>query len=344
MAVGSGLAVLAALCFGLTTPIVARAGRDIGPFTTAMLLYLGACGSMLVLARFTPASAPPLRRSHLGRFALVAFFGAGIAPTLFAWGLQHVGAATGSLLLNIEAVFTVLFAWALYGEPVGRRVVVALALMALGGVALTLDAAGTAEWSGLGAIAVVGATAAWALDNTLTRPLAELDPLRVVAIKGALGAALTGSVSLLAGEPVPELQASLILLGCGATGYGLSLRFYLLAQRRIGAGRTGSIFAVAPFVGAALAWALGDQSMGWWTVGSAVLFGGGVYLHLSERHRHPHSHAVEEHNHTHRHDDGHHGHLHGPAFEGEHSHPHRHDALEHDHEHAPDVHHDHRHA
>lgn len=344
MALGSGLAVLAALSFGLTTPIVARAGRGVGPLSTAMLLYVGACASMVVLAGVAPSTGAPVRRSHLGRFALVAFFGAGVAPTLFAWGLQHVGAATGSLLLNLEALFTVLFAWALYREPIGRRVLAALGLMGLGGIALTLDAAGAAEWSALGAVAVVGATAAWALDNTLTRPLAELDPLRVVAAKGALGALLTGTGSVLAGEPAPGWQASLTLLACGATGYGLSLRFYLLAQRRIGAARTGSIFALAPFVGAALAWALGDQALGWWTVGAATLFACGVYLHLSERHGHPHVHPAEEHDHTHRHDDSHHSHLHDPLVEGEHSHPHRHEQLEHDHEHAPDLHHDHRHG
>lgn len=45
------------------------------------------------------------------------------------------------------------------------------------------------------------------------------------------------------GEPAPASGAVLSLLALGATGYGLSLRLYLLAQRRIGAARTGSVFA-----------------------------------------------------------------------------------------------------
>jgi hypothetical protein len=36
-------------------------------------------------------------------------------------------------------------------------------------------------------------------------------------------------------------MAALALLAIGATGYGLSLRFYLLAQRAFGAARTGSV-------------------------------------------------------------------------------------------------------
>ncbi len=340
---GAWLAVLAALSFGITTPFVALAGRGVGPLTTAALLYAGACASALALGAVSPGSGAPLRRAHLGRLLAIALLGAGIAPTLLAWGLQRAGGTAGSLLLNLEAVFTVLLARAFYREPIGSRVAGALLLMTLGGAALTAGPAAHAGWSGLGALAVAGATAAWALDNTLTRGLAEQDPARVVAAKGALGVALTGTAALFAREHLPETGPALVLLACGATGYGLSLRLYLLAQRRMGAARTGSIFALAPFVGAAIAWALGDRSHAGWTAIAGALFAAGVVLHATERHRHRHTHPALEHEHAHRHDDGHHDHVHEPPVAGEHTHPHRHDPVEHDHEHAPDVHHGHAH-
>jgi drug/metabolite transporter (DMT)-like permease len=344
VAAGAVLALLAALSFGATTPFVERAGRGLGPFTTAALLYAGACLSSLVAARVWPCSGAPLRRGHVARLLAIALIGAGVAPTLLAWGLQRAGATTGALLLNLEAVFTVAFAWALYREPIGRRVLLALGLMGLGGLALTLDAASSAAWSALGALAIAAATAAWALDNTLTRGLAEQRPDSVVASKAALGAALTGTAALAFGERLPGAWAALGLLACGAAGYGLSLRLYLLAQRRIGAARTGSIFAVAPFVGAALAWTIGDTRPGKWTVASAVLFAAGVALHVTERHTHAHAHPQLEHEHVHRHDDGHHAHAHDPPCAGEHAHSHHHDPVAHDHEHAPDVHHEHTHG
>jgi drug/metabolite transporter (DMT)-like permease len=341
---GVGLAALAALSFGATTPIVEHFGHGVGPFATAALLYTGACVSSFLLGKVTRSSGAPLRRAHMARLVAVAFFGAGVAPTLLAWGLQRAGATTGSLLLNLEAVFTVFFAWLLYQESVGRRVAVALVLMALGGVALALDAAQTTTWNLLGALAIVGATAAWALDNALSRSLAEQDPVHIVASKGALGALITGTAALVLAESLPNARAACVLLACGATGYGLSLRLYLLAQRHIGAARTGSIFAVAPFVGAALAWAMGGKSPGTWSLTAAVLFGFGVLLHVTERHQHVHTHHAVEHEHTHRHDDGHHTHVHDPAVVGEHSHLHQHDEIEHDHDHAPDVHHEHVHT
>jgi len=343
IATGVLLATFAALAFGLTTPVVAWAGRDLGPFSTAALLYGGAAATALLLRSVSAPSGARLRRGDLPRVLAVAFVGGAIAPTLLAWGLQRAGATVGSLLLNLEAVFTVFLARAFFREPIGPRVAIAVVVMAAGGAALTLDASASTSWGVIGVAAIAAATLAWAADNTLTRPLAEREPLDVVAAKGGLGACITLIAALVAGEPAPDLTAAAALLACGATGYGLSLRLYLLAQRRIGAGRTGSVFALAPFVGAALAFALGDRAAGGWTVVAAVLFGIGVWLHVTERHRHAHRHKPVDHDHVHRHDDEHHLHDHDPPVGGEHAHPHRHDPLEHEHEHAPDIHHDHEH-
>jgi drug/metabolite transporter (DMT)-like permease len=274
----------------------------------------------------------------------MAVFGAGIAPSLLAWGLQRSGATTGSLLLNLEAVFTVLLARAVYREPIGRRVATALCVMSLGGVALALNATFSATFDLAGAAAVAGATLAWAIDNTLSRALAEQDPGAVVFGKCALGALLTGLLSTATKEQWPGPSATLGLLACGATGYGASLRLYYLAQRRIGAVRTGSIFARAPFIGAALGWLLGDKALGPWTPPACALFITGVILHVTERHEHAHIHPQLEHEHTHRHDDGHHGHVHQPPFVGEHTHWHWHAETAHSHDHAPDLHHDHQHT
>jgi len=343
IATGVVLAVLAAVSFGLTTPVVAWAGRGLGPLATAALLYGGAALSAIALRLAGGRRDAPLRRADLPRLAAIALAGAAVAPTLLAWGLQRAGATVGSLLLNLEAVLTVLLAHLVHREPIGRRIGLAALLMVAGGSALTADAVTGSGWSLLGALAVAGATLAWATDNTLTRPLADRDPVEVVGAKATLGAACTLIAAVVAGEPAPRAVPAAALLVCGATGYGLSLRFYLLAQRRIGAARTGSVFALAPFIGAVVAWGVGDRAAGAWTLGAAGLFLAGVYLHATEEHGHHHVHEPIEHDHPHRHDDGHHDHVHDVPVVGEHSHLHRHDRLEHDHEHGPDLHHDHAH-
>jgi drug/metabolite transporter (DMT)-like permease len=217
--------------------------------------------------------------------------------------------------------------------------------MALAGALLVVRSRNDLAGGGadVGAGAVLLASLAWAADSTLTRPLADLDPGAVVRWKSLLGAAMSLGCALALRDAPPSLPSACALLACGAVGYGASLRLYLRAQRVMGAARTGSIFAVAPFVGAGAAWVLGDRDLGASSIAAACLFALAVALQLTERHRHPHHHDALEHEHAHRHDDGHHDHAHDPMPAGEHSHPHRHEPRVHAHEHAPDLHHRHEH-
>jgi drug/metabolite transporter (DMT)-like permease len=344
---GGLLAVLAAATFGATVPLTQRAGRGVGPFATAACLYGGAClfAAAMTLARRSAARAPA--RFGIARIVVIALLGAAVAPTLLAWGLQRVAGMTAALLLNFEAVFTVLLARAIWREPLGRRVTVALTAMIWGGALLTLDArhgAGFGTLGGWGAAAVAAATLAWATENVVSRPLAEQEPFAVVTAKSAIGAAVTTVIAFAARDAAPDWSRLLALGACGATGYGLSLALYLQAQRRIGAARTASIFALAPFVGALGAWILGDRQLTPGIAGAAVLFAVGVALHLTEGHRHRHRHEALVHEHPHRHDDGHHDHVHMPPVVGEHTHEHEHQPIEHEHEHGPDLHHRHGHT
>jgi drug/metabolite transporter (DMT)-like permease len=339
---GGLLALLAAALFGVSTPLVQQFGAGLGAFSTAALLYAGAAAVGL-WSRKPAGREARLLRADLPRLLAMAGFGAVVGPVALAWGLQNTSGTSASLMLTLEALFTAVLAWRLYRETMDGRVWAAMALLLAGGMVLVLDqgrAGGAQLW---GLLAVLLATAAWGVDNTLSRALAERDPGQVVLAKALLGSTATLALALLFGEPLPSAAAALALLGIGATGYGLSLRFYLLAQRAFGAARTGSVFAFAPFIGAALAVALGDRSAsGLMALGSALMLAG-VLLHLAESHGHEHEHPAMEHEHAHRHDDGHHDHVHSTPPEGEHSHHHSHLPLRHSHHHVPDAHHSHSH-
>ncbi len=340
MAPGVFLAILAALAFGGVTPLLQRASHGAGPFWTAALLYVGAA-----IASFpsrTPGAEARLVRGDAARLVAVAVCGAFIAPAALAWGLGRTSGTSAALMLNLEAGLTVALGRLFYGEHLGRRMVVAAALIGLGGATLLVLTPDRRALSGdaLGLAAVALATLGWALDNALARPLADRDPGAVVLAKGVLGAALSTSLALATGEPLPAPRAALAIAACGAVGFGLSLRLYLKAQRRLGAARTASVFALAPFVGALGAVALGEPAPPSLAV-AAVFMGIGVWLHATEKHAHWHDHAPLRHEHAHRHDDGHHDHGHDPMPAGEHSHPHAHGPHAHAHDHADDAHHRH---
>ena len=342
---GGLLALLAAVLFGISTPLVQQFGAGLGAFSTAALLYAGAAAVGL-LSRQPLDREARLQRADLPRLMAMAGFGAVIGPVALAWGLQHTSGTSASLMLTLEALFTAVLAWLLYRETMDGRVWAAMALLLAGGMVLVLEqglrsnSGGAQLW---GLLAVLLATAAWGVDNTLSRALAERDPGQVVMCKALLGATATSALAVAFAEPLPTLVAAAALLAIGATGYGLSLRFYLLAQRAFGAARTGSVFAFAPFIGAAVAIVLGDRSASALMALGSVLMLAGVVLHLAESHSHVHRHDALDHEHAHRHDDGHHSHVHDPMPAGAHSHHHQHAPVQHAHAHVPDAHHAHRH-
>ena len=207
---------------------------------------------------------PPLRAGDLPRLVIVASLGAVVAPVALAWGLQRTSGVSASLLLNLEAVFTVLLARALMGAS--RSGLVA------GGALLAMTARrrpARRRADGRPARAPDGArwrSSARRSRGRPTTPWAVRWPIGIQRVsfwrrarseRGPRRRSRSRSASAgPAGAAIPALAL------CGALGYGASLTLYLRAQRAIGAARTGSIFAAAPFVGAALAWAMGERAAG----------------------------------------------------------------------------------
>ena len=339
---GGLLALCAAALFGLSTPLVQFFGHGLGAFTTAALLYAGAA-LVALLMRHSPDREASLRRSDLPRMVAMAGFGAVLGPVALAWGLQRTSGSSASLMLTLEALFTAVLAWRLYGETMDKRVVAAMMFLLAGGVALVFEQGLAGDTQLLGLLAVMFATVAWGVDNTLSRGVAERDPGQVVLVKSSLGVIATVFLAYILAEPIPSPSAAAALLAIGATGYGLSLRLYLLAQREFGAGRTGSVFAFAPFIGALGAFAMGNRTGSWMLVVGGVLMLVGVFLHLMESHGHEHIHEAVEHEHAHSHDDGHHLHSHEGKPVRKHSHKHSHEPIRHIHAHVPDAHHLHTH-
>jgi drug/metabolite transporter (DMT)-like permease len=245
----------------------------------------------------------------------------------------------------MEGPLTLGLAKLAYREHVGWRAGGA-ALFVLAGVLIATEFQIHAPQTLFGTFLIGLATFAWAVDNTVSRKLADIDPLVVVAGKGFLGAsaAMVGALVLRHAWPNPINTLTLLLVG--ALGFGFSLVLYLRAQRIIGAMRTASVFSVAPFIGSGVALAMGATWPGWHFAIAVIFIAMGVWLHASERHEHAHTHEVLEHEHQHTHDDGHHIHTHEPGYADAepHSHMHYHGPQTHHHPHSEDIHHRHSHA
>ena len=343
-----GLALLAALLFGVTTPAAKSLLSVTDPWLLAGLLYLGS-GLGLGVARLVmrafgrvPREAS-LRRADVPWLAGAIACGGGIGPGLLMLGLAGGSASQASLLLNLEGVLTALLAWCVFREHVAARIAMGMGLITLGAVVLAWQP-GDGFTLDRSALFVAAACLAWAVDNNLTRRVSGGDAALIATLKGLVAGSVNLVIAVVGGASWPRLRPAFVSGVVGLFGYGLSLMLFVRALRELGAARTGAYFSTAPFLGTVLAIAmLGEPVTGRLLVGG-FLMGAGVWLHLSERHAHTHVHDPLAHEHLHAHD-AHHDHTHEPgAPAGEpHSHWHVHPAEAHTHRHYPDLHHGHPH-
>ncbi|TAL41948.1 MAG: DMT family transporter [Salinibacterium sp.] len=307
--VGVRAALASAVLFGAGTPIAKLLLDSVAPWLLAGLLYLGS-GLGLALYRLIRRSARVrLSRADLLPLAGAILFGGIIGPVLLMVGLVGAPASGASLLLNAEAVFTVLLAWFVFRENFDARVVLGMLAIVAGAVVLAWP--GAAEFNGiLPALAILGACLAWAVDNNLTRKVALTDATWLAAVKGLVAGPTNLVLAFALGAQLPPLLNVGAAMLVGLAAYGVSLVLFIIALRHIGAARAGAYFSVAPFFGAVLAVALGDP-ISVALVVAAALMAVGVWLHLTERHSHEHTHA----------DGTTHTHPHYPDAEHRHEHP-----------------------
>jgi drug/metabolite transporter (DMT)-like permease len=340
------MAILAAALYGLSSPFSKLLLLKIPPALMASLLYLGAgLGMTLVytfqtLRKVEKTEAKITKHEYPYIIAMIALDIA--APILLMFGLTQSASSSVALLNNFEIVATSLIALFIFKEAIGKRMWIAITLITVSSILLSVQDFNHLTFS-LGSLYVLLACVCWGLENNCTRLLSLKDPLQIVIIKG-LGSGL-GSLLIwfMLKEQPTEFIYILYALLLGFFAYGLSIFFYISAQRNLGASRVSAYYAAAPFIGVLISWIVLQESISLIFLVALSIMLGGAYLAISEMHRHTHIHPYEVHEHKHNHSDQHHNHTHDTKIDGEHSHIHTHESMQHEHDHLPDTHHHHKH-
>lgn len=324
---------LAAVLFGASTPATKVVVDHIGAITLAGLLYLGAAAAVAPVALREQRTAVTHRQR--ARLLVAVGFGGGLAPVLLVLALRHTPAGTVSLFLNLELVATAVIARAFLREHIGRRAGLGIVIVVLGGVIL----AGTSSGIAAGAVLVAATCVCWGIDNAITASLDSYTPSQITLAKGVVA----GSVNLALGlalDGAPAARYALAALAIGAIGYGVSITMWITGARLVGAARGQVIFALAPFIGALLAWPVNGDRLTSTAIVAFTVSLAGVLVVATSHHGHRHTHDVVEHTHPIDPTDPHHQPGLIAVVAGA---QHRHLAVTHDHEHLPDIHHRHRH-
>lgn len=106
MRAGIAFALVSAVLFGASAPLAKLLLGRVDPWLLAGLLYLGSGVGLVVLRPLLPRQGGRLARADWPWLAAAVAAGGVVGPVLMMLGLAHASAASASLVLNLEGVFT----------------------------------------------------------------------------------------------------------------------------------------------------------------------------------------------------------------------------------------------
>ena len=251
--IGAGIlfAVLAAALYAINSPTSKLLLGYMPSTLMAGFLYIGAGIGMLPVALFrkcgTKTVETKLTRKELPYTVAMILLDIA-APICLLLGLKSATAANASLLNNFEIVATAVIALVVFREKISVRLWFGILFVTLSCVLLSFEDVSGLRFS-IGSLFILVACVCWGLENNCTRKISSKDPLQIVLLKGIFSGTGSLVIGLLAGERVRVLWSVFAVLGVGFVAYGLSIFFYVYAQRILGAARTSAYYAIAPFIG-----------------------------------------------------------------------------------------------
>jgi drug/metabolite transporter (DMT)-like permease len=245
-------ALLAAVLYALNVPLSKLLLSEIRSTVMAGLLYLGAGAGLFIVAFIQKIVGHKTKEQPLSKkdlpYTLAMIFLDIAAPVCLLYGLSRTTAANVSLLNNFEIVATSLIALFVFKEAISKRLWVAIFLVTVSSILLSFEDLRSFSFS-VGSVFVLLACVCWGIENNCTRKLSAKNPLQIVVVKGFCSGAGSLMIGLCIGQTLPGGKEILAALAVGFVAYGLSIFFYVYAQRSLGAAKTSAYYAVAPFAG-----------------------------------------------------------------------------------------------
>jgi len=246
------------------------------------LVYLVSAATMTPLAQKSKISFAG-RKDYLLIFA-IAVSGATIAPSLYFFGLTHATASDAAVMVNGEVFFSVLLALVFFKERLKLPGYFAAALVLVGIFIVTTDldfATLTLQQIHYQDALIIVATIFWAIDNNLSRTLAQrADVAKIAQLKSGIGGTILLVITVFVLGNTFNITASEIgpILLLGAAGFAASLYFFLQSLKRIGTVKTILIFSTSTVFGLIFASIFLQEQISVYQIAATVIIIFGIYL------------------------------------------------------------------
>lgn len=252
---GICLALFAAALYAINSPLSKLLLDYFPPTLMAGFLYIGAGVCMLALAllrkvRKTERAETKLTKRELPYIVAMILLDIA-APVCLLLGLKSTTAANASLLNNFEIVATAVIALVVFKEKINFRLWLGILFITLSCMVLSFEDLSSLQFS-YGSLLILLACVCWGFENNCTKKISSKDPLEIVLLKGIFSGLGSLLIGFIIGERITVLWSVFAVIGVGFVAYGLSIFFYVHAQRILGAARTSAYYAVSPFIGTLL--------------------------------------------------------------------------------------------
>lgn len=252
-------AILAAALYAVNIPVSKLLLDHAGATVMAGLLYLGAGIGLLLYGSIERLITSGKRQERLTKkelpytIAMVALDI--IAPILLMLGISRTNSANVSLLNNFEIVATSIIALAVFKEMISKKLWLAIFMVTVASIILSFEGMDAFSLNA-GSLFVLGACICWGFENNCTKMISNKSSTEIVIIKGFFSGMGSLLIAFFLGERLPEAKWIAAILLLGFVAYGLSIKFYIMAQQHLGAAKTSAYYSIAPFLGVAFSMVL----------------------------------------------------------------------------------------
>lgn len=280
--IATGFAILAAALYAINIPVSKVLLNQIDATMMAAFLYLGAGIGMLLYVLVRKKLGKQEKKDSLTKKELpytIAMVVLDIAaPILLMIGISKSNSANVSLLNNFEIVATSLIALFIFKEVISKKLWLSILLVISASVILSFEGKDAFVFSE-GSIFVLGACICWGFENNCTKMISNKSSEEIVIIKGCFSGLGSLIIALVSGAGIPPVQWILIVLLLGFVSYGLSIHFYIMAQKHLGAAKTSAYYAISPFLGVAFSMLfLGERPTIQFFVAFAIMITGTIIM------------------------------------------------------------------
>lgn len=341
-------AILAAALYAINVPLSKILLNYVDSTMMAAFLYLGAGIGLFIYGLYEQLTNKNIKKEKLTKkelpYTIAMIVLDIIAPILLMFGISKTNSANVSLLNNFEIVATSLIALLIFKETISHRLWLAIVLVTIASIVLSFEGTGAFVFN-QGSLLVLGACLCWGFENNCTKMISHKSSTEIVIIKGICSGLGSLMIALICNESIPEGQWIICVLLLGFAAYGLSINFYIKAQKHLGAAKTSAYYSIAPFLSVMFSILLLKEipNMNFYIafiimiISTYYMIKDTIELQHTHEHIHVHTHEhrhgdiVHTHEHIHKHS---HLHIHGQDSENhEHSHS-IHELTNHNHVHS----------